>query len=99
MRCNEVTAGSAHGTHDLGGFGTEQCRDGRSRNVSKHKRQPWWTTLEIAVRWRVSRRTVQRKTHTGELPVVQISERVRRVRGVDLERYEREHGMPNDDAA
>src|SRR3954468_20608421 len=28
MRCNEVTAGSAHGTHDLGGFGTEQCRDG-----------------------------------------------------------------------
>jgi excisionase family DNA binding protein len=59
--------------------------------MSKHKGHPWWTTLEIAIRWKVSRRTVQRRTHTGELPIVKISPRVNRVSAAALEAYERDH--------
>jgi excisionase family DNA binding protein len=51
----------------------------------------WWSAREIAERWNVSERSVQRKIERGELDAVRISPRVVRVSWRALHRYEREH--------
>ena len=64
------------------------------------KQRKWWSTHEIATRWRVSQRTVQRRVETGELPIVKLSPRVNRVSGSTLRQYEQDHELPGDgDAA
>lgn len=46
------------------------------------------TAKDIADRWQVNVRTVERKLQAGELPAVRFGPRIVRVRQEDLEAYE-----------
>jgi excisionase family DNA binding protein len=49
-----------------------------------------WTVDEIAARWRVSRMTVYRLCHSGDLPALRIG-RTFRITNTDLHAYEKAH--------
>ncbi len=49
---------------------------------------PYLTAKDIAKRWQVNVRTVERKLQSGELPAKRFGPRIVRVRQEDLEAYE-----------
>lgn len=46
------------------------------------------TPRDVASRWQVNVRTVERKIQSGELPVVRFGPRIVRIKREDLEAYE-----------
>jgi hypothetical protein len=100
MRCNDVKPPAV----PTGGTLSRRPRNGdgqgEGHNDVTGKHAKWWSLRDIARRWGVSLRTVQRRVETGELEVVKISERARRVRPAELRRYEHDHEIRADgDAA